>query len=393
MDTVLIPLFLCTALGVGLYAWAIPQGGARWWGFAAATVALVVASRLAGPSGLASVLADLAELVAVGLIWSQGTPQATEAARKYLTAIALGIVLTRLSGALIGTGVAAPDGAMGKIAVALLIVGFALKLALVPVYSWLPAVARASSAMTTALIIGVIDVSSFCDLMTMRAAAPWIFESFSTVWIAVAVVSLIGAALLALAQTELKPMLAFSSIDDMGYLLLGLVVGRTRRDDGRLVRHPQPRHRQGRAVRRGRRGRMVSRPTRDAQTRGLSSRLPVASAAFMLGALGFIGIPPTLGFVGHWRLYLAGAELGGPWLVAAMCAASAMAVLCYARAIHRTWLGPSDIADTGKSLPATGAAVLLTFALASVLFGFAPDVLRIAPPPTHAFAALAGSAP
>ena len=282
---------------------------------------------------------------------------------------------------------------MGKIAVVLLIVGFALKLALVPVYSWLPAVARASSAMTTALIIGVIDVSSFCDLMTLRGAAPWIFETFSTVWIALAVVSLIGAALLALAQTELKPMLAFSSIDDMGYLLLGLVlggpVGMTGAWFGILS------HGIAKVVLFGSVGAAewyLGRPV-TLQTRGLSSRLPVASAAFMLGALGFIGIPPTLGFVGHWRLYLAGAELGGPWLVGVLCTASAMAVLCYARAIHRTWLGPTGVPDTGKSLPATGAAVLLSFALASVLFGFVPDVLRTAPPPTHALASLVRGAP
>ena len=90
MDAVLIPLFLCTALGVGLYAWAIPQGGRNWWCFAAATVALVVVSRLAGWSVWASVLADLAELVAAGLIWSGGTRETDSAARKYLTAIALG---------------------------------------------------------------------------------------------------------------------------------------------------------------------------------------------------------------------------------------------------------------------------------------------------------------
>jgi formate hydrogenlyase subunit 3/multisubunit Na+/H+ antiporter MnhD subunit len=393
MDTVLIPLFLCIALGVGLYAWAIPQGGPRWWGFAAATVALVVVSRLAGPSGTASVLADLAELVAVGLIWSQGTPQAEAAARKYLTAIALGIVLTRLSGALIGAGAATPDGPAGKIAVALLIVGFALKLALVPVYSWLPAVARAASAMTTALIIGVIDVSSFCDLITLRTAAPWVFENFSAVWIAVAVVSLIGAALLALAQTELKPMLAFSSIDDIGYLLLGLVLGGPNGMTGAWFGILS--HGIAKVVLFGSVGAAewyLGRPV-SLNTRGLASRLPVASAAFMLGALGFIGIPPTLGFVGHWRLYLAGAELGGPLLVAVLCAASAMAVLCYARAIHRTWLGPADIADTGRSLPVTGAVVLLTFALASVFFGFVPDVLRTAPPPTHALASLVRSTP
>jgi formate hydrogenlyase subunit 3/multisubunit Na+/H+ antiporter MnhD subunit len=209
----------------------------------------------------------------------------------------------------------------------------------------------------------------------------------------VAVVSLIGAALLALAQTELKPMLAFSSIDDIGYLLLGLVLGGPNGMTGAWFGILS--HGIAKVVLFGSVGAAewyLGRPV-SLNTRGLASRLPVASAAFMLGALGFIGIPPTLGFVGHWRLYLAGAELGGPLLVAVLCAASAMAVLCYARAIHRTWLGPADIADTGRSLPVTGAVVLLTFALASVFFGFVPDVLRTAPPPTHALASLVRSTP
>ncbi len=392
MDAVLIPFFLCIAVGVGIFARVVPQGAPRWWGWAAATVALVVVSRLVGHSWPAIVLGDLAELAAIGLVASPGTPEALAAARKYAIAIVPAIVLTGFAMAVIGT--AAPGGALAKFAVAAIVLGFALRLGLLPVYFWLPAVARASSAMTTALIIAVVDVGAFCDLLALRASAPWVFESFAVLWIAVAVLSLLGAGLLALAQTELKPMLAFSSIDDIGYLLLGLVLGGGNGLDGAwfgILSHGMAKFVLFGSV--GAAEWYLGRPVTLA-TRGLASRLPLASAAFMLGALGFIGIPPTLGFIGHWRLYLAGAELGGPLLIAAMCAASAMTLLCYARAIHRTWLGPTDIADTGKSLAPAGGAVLLAFAVASVAFGFVPDTLRVpSAAPPHALAALQRSAP
>ncbi|HYH21861.1 MAG TPA: proton-conducting transporter membrane subunit [Azospirillum sp.] len=386
MNTVLIPLFAGIALGVALYARAIPQGGRSWWGFAAATVALAVAAQLAGHSWLATLLASAAEFLAVGMVWSKGTPEAAAAARKYLTAVVLGTVATTTALALTHFGEVRPAAPFDKLAAALLMLGVALKLGLVPVYFWLPAVARASSAMTTALIIAVVDVGSFCELLTLRETAPWMFEAYATVWIALAVLSLLGAAMLALAQSELKPMLAFSSIDDMGYLLLGLVAGGADGLAGAwfgILGHGL-----GKVVLFGAVGAAewhLGRPV-TLDTRGLSSVLPVAGAAFMLGALGFIGVPPTLGFVGHWRLYLAGVELGGPALVAALYAASAMGLLCYIRAIHRTWLGPLglgplDAPATGRSLPAMAAVVLLVFAIAPVAFGLVPNLLR--PNPLH----------
>ncbi|CBS90947.1 proton-conducting transporter transmembrane domain-containing protein [Azospirillum lipoferum] len=376
MNTVLIPLFAGIALGVGLYARAIPQGGRSWWCFAAATVALAVAARLAGHSWLATLLSGAAELVAVGMVWSKGTPEAVAAARKYLTAVVLAFIATTTALALTGLGTVQPAAPFDKLAVALLTIGFALKLGLVPVYFWLPAVARASSAMTTALIIAVVDVGSFCELLALRDTAPWMFEAYSTLWVVLAMVSLLGAALLALAQTELKPMLAFSSIDDMGYLLLGLTAGGADGLAGAWLGIFG--HALGKIVLFGAVGAAewhLGRPV-TLETRGLSSVLPVASASFMLGALGFIGIPPTIGFVGHWRLYLAGLELGGPMLVAALYAASAMGLLCYIRAIHRVWLGPLGVADSGRALPRMAAAVLLVFAIAPVAFGLVPNLLH-----------------
>ncbi|MFP5513844.1 MAG: proton-conducting transporter membrane subunit [Alphaproteobacteria bacterium] len=388
MDMVLIPLFLAIALGVALYARAIPQGNGGWWRFAAATVALAVAARMVGHGWAAVLLATSAEFLAVGMVWSGGTAEARAAARKYLTAVLLATLCGWTALALIQLGAVRPAAPWDRLAVALLLISVALKLGLVPVYFWLPAVARASSAMTTALIVAVVDVGAFCELLALRDAAPWLFTDFAPLWIGLAVLSLLGAALLALAQRELKPMLAFSSIDDMGYLLLGLVAGGADCMAGAwfgILGHAM-----GKIVLFGAVGAAEWHLGRAVtlDDRGLSTPLPVASAAFMLGALGFIGIPPTLGFIGHWRLYLAGAELGGPLLLAVLYASSAMALLCYVRAIHRVWLGPVEAPVAGRPLPPAAALVLLAFAIAPVLLGLAPNGLRPAAEPHPHVAAL-----
>ncbi|WP_029009226.1 proton-conducting transporter membrane subunit [Azospirillum halopraeferens] len=380
MDTVLLPLFAGIAAGVWLYARSIPQGGRSWWPLVAATIALVAVSRLAGHGWGAMLLAFAAELVAAALILSRGTPAAAAAARLFLGAMVAGTAAIATALALTGFGTMQPAAPLDKVAVALLMLGFALKLGLVPVYFWLPAVARASSVMTTAVIVAVVDVAGFCELLALREAMPWVFEGYAAVWIALALASLLGAGLLALAQSELKPMLAFSTIHDMGYLLLGVVLGGPEGMAGAWFAILG--HALGKLVMFGAVGaaewHLGAPPTLD--TRGLSSSLPVAGAAFMLGALAFVGIPPTVGFLGHWRLYLAGAELGGPVLLAALFAGSAMGILCYVRAIHRTWLGPAGGTAGGPALPRAAAAVLLAFAITPVVLGLVPGAVGVAAP-------------
>ena len=112
-----------------------------------------------------------------------------------------------------------------RVAVGLLVIGFGLKLALVPFYFWLPGVAATAAPMTTVLIVSVIDMAAFSDLAHLRVTTPWVFADSRTLWLAIALASMFGGALLALAQRNLKRMLAFSTIDDMGYLLLGVAAG------------------------------------------------------------------------------------------------------------------------------------------------------------------------
>ncbi|MGD0186910.1 MAG: proton-conducting transporter membrane subunit [Roseiarcus sp.] len=374
MELMFVGCFAVLACAIALYAASIPQGDRGWWILLAAIVALVVASKLIGGSLIGAIVLDLAELAAVALVWSRGTPEAAAAGRLYLFAIVPAIVCTLIALALIGAGGAQPGPWIERLVVWLVIFGFALKLGLIPFSFWLPAVASAAAPMTTALIVSVVDIATLSELAALRETAPWIFSEHTTAWLAVALLAMFGGAVLALAQNELKRMLAFSTIDDLGFLLLGLIVGGPLGMAGAGLGALS--HALSKVVLFGAVGAAEARIGQSVtlDTRGLAARLPVAGAAFIVGALSFIGVPPGFGFVGYWRIYVAATQFGGLVLIMALLAVAALDLLCYARAIHRTWLGAPQVQVAGA--PAyLAAGVLASLGLLAVLLGCYPNVL------------------
>ncbi|MGA7265611.1 MAG: hypothetical protein WCB44_07540 [Stellaceae bacterium] len=109
-------------------------------------------------------------------------------------------------------------------------------------------------------------------------------------------------------------------------------------------------------------------------TIGLAARLPLAGAAFIIGALVFIGARLGFGFVAYSRIYFAATQFGGPVLITALLMVAALDLLCYARAIRRTWLGPPQVPVTGTPayLP---PGVLACLAVIAVLLGCYPSIL------------------
>jgi multicomponent Na+:H+ antiporter subunit D len=260
-----------------------------------------------------------------------------------------------------------------KPAAILLVVGFGLKLALIPFYFWLPGVAQAVPALTTAVIVSIVDIASFSELVHLRETTGWLFDDFSAVWLGVGLLSMFGGALLALAQKDLKRMLAFSTIDDLGYLILGLVAGGEIGLSGALFGALS--HALSKvilfgavAVAENRMGHAIT-----LADGGLAARFPACGAAFIAGFLGMLGVPPTLGFLGRWRLYQSGVTLGGVWLGLAMAAATALALLYYVRAIHRVWLGPAEGEDRLPE-PVLARTVLVVLVVALVAFGIFPGL-------------------
>ena len=361
---------------IGVYAAGVPQGGGRWWILMGLVGVLAAAALFITGDLVRMALLEAAAFAAVALVWIGQAPGAAKAARNYLALLVVATVALG-AGRYLAPGSAAPAYPFDHLAAVLLVIGFGLKLALVPFYFWLPAVAEASPSMTTALIVGVVDIDAFGELALLRTAAPWVFEQYAALWLALALLSMFGGALLALAQRDLRRLLAFSTVDDLGYLLLGVVAGPGAGLAGAwlgAMSHALFKVMLFAAlgVAEARLGRPVT-----LDDGGLAVRFPVSATAFVAGALGVLGVPPLFGFTGRWRLYLAGVQLGGWPLLLTMALATVLALLYYVRAIHRVWLGPAQpqtgavLAPAGNE-PALARAVLVVLMLAGVGLGLCP---------------------
>lgn len=370
-DWIFFGAFAILMIAVILYAIAVPQGGKGWWAIALFLGAFTLAGMAVAEGTLRVILLDVAAFLAVALVWIEGSPKAKWAARNYLifmivamAFIAGGLYLVESSEALAAS--------LQKLAAALLIVGFSLKLAFVPFYFWLPSVAEHSKPMTTALIVSVVDIAAFTELVHLRLNSVWVFDQYAVLWFVLALLSMFGGALLALAQKNVKRMLAFSTIDDMGYLLLGTLVGTQAGLAGAILASLA--HAFFKVLLFGAVGiaEYKNGHPLTLEDHGQAARYPFSAAAFIAGALGMIGVPPLFGFLGRWRLYLSGVEYGGLALVITMALATALALLYYVRVIHLVWLGkPAEEAGKAQE-PALAVTVLIVLVVLTLALGLYP---------------------
>ena len=385
---------------IGLVALALaaltrrPEGDGRstgWWVCAVAVVATTVVARAFGGSLLGAGIAALGELVALALLLCEDTAEARAAARIWSLALLPGIAAVLAGLLLVDFGRAHPAAPTSTLAVGLLMLGFALKLALVPLYFWLAPVARAASAATAILIFAVVDTGVVADLAEVAEAAPWILADHLTAWRTLAALSLIGAAALTLAETNLKAIIAFTGPLDAALTLFVL-----------LASDAETRH----AVALGLSGRALvlaalfgavavaeadlGRAHSITDTRGLAGRQPIASGVFMVGAGALLGLPPSLGFSAHWRIFQAALEIGGPVLAGLVFVAVAVLLLTFVRAIHRVWLGPSEESEATRPAPVLARAVLVAVAVAVIATGLTPRFFETAAAP-HTLALVEGA--
>jgi multicomponent Na+:H+ antiporter subunit D len=257
-----------------------------------------------------------------------------------------------LSAASLIAGEFALQQGSGDWARALLLGGFLLKLAIVPLLLWLPAVAEAVPALVIGVIIAVVDMAAFGELYLTAQAHPELLLPHE-LWIGAAIASSLLASLLMLTQRNIKRLLALSTIEDMGFLLLGVTVASELGLRGALI---------GATVHALAKALLfisISAPEADGKltedARGLASRYPVSAAGFLAGMLAMLGVPPLLGFAGRWRLYQTAAETS-PWLLAAFILCSMFALIAYVLCLTRCWWGPakaeeSEAQTAGESWP------------------------------------------
>jgi NADH-quinone oxidoreductase subunit N len=280
------------------------------------------------------------------------------------------------------------------LAVILVVAGMGFKIAAVPFHMWAPDVYEGAPTPITGFLSVGSKAASFAMLLrifieglpTMRtslvearlgASAPDI--GWGVLFYILAVVTMTVGNFAALTQSNLKRMLAYSSIAHAGYLLIGVVAGTARGVTAMLVYLFVYLFMQLGAftvLALMRRHDVVGDELKDLN--GLFFRQPFAAVAMLLFMLSLGGIPPTAGFMGKFWLFSAAIESGYVWLAVIGVLNSAVSLYYYIRIVVYMMLKNEPTGSEPRQSPAL--TVALVAAVAATL------ILGIYPQPLFAFA-------
>ncbi len=204
-------------------------------------------------------------------------------------------------------------GAVVGVAAAFFIMGFGLKAALVPFHAWLPDAHPSAPAPISAVLSGLlIKVSGVYAMTRIFLGVFGLTPALSGVLMLLGAVSMVVAALLALGQKDMKRMLAYSSISQVGYVVLGIGIGTPLGIAGGLF------HLFNHALAKGllfltSGSVQQATGTRDMDDMGgLAKRMPVTAATNLVGSLSIAGVPPLNGFWSKLLIIVALVQAGHP---------------------------------------------------------------------------------
>jgi multicomponent Na+:H+ antiporter subunit D len=256
-----------------------------------------------------------------------------------------------------------------RVALAFVVVGASLKLALFPLHAWLPnAYTYAPSAVSAFLAATATKVSVYVLLRfvftVFGAGFSFAVLPLDAILMPLALIAMFVGSLAAILQENVKRMLAYSSVAQIGYIVLGVSFVTQDGLTGGIVHifnHALIKGAMFMAV-----GCVFFRLGSVALTdmRGIGRCMPWTMAAFVGGGLGLIGVPGTAGFISKWYLVVAGIEAGW-WPAVLVLASSLLAAIYVWRVIEVAYLQPAPVdrpalaeAPLSLLLPTCGLAAL-----------------------------------
>lgn len=317
-------------------------------------------------------------------------PRSNEAAVKYflLGAFSLGILLYGMSLLYGATGTTSLAGiatalsgqetsAVLVLAVILVGAGMGFKIAAVPFHMWAPDVYEGAPTPVTAFLSVGSKAASFAMLLRIFVEGlPALGEEWKTLFWGLAVITMTVGNIAALTQSNLKRMLAYSSIAHAGYLLIGVVVGTERGVASMLVYLGVYLFMQLGAfaiVTAMRRSDIIGDELKDLT--GLFKRSPVVGFAMLCFMLSLGGIPPTAGFMGKLWLFGAAIDAGEIWLVVIAVLNSAISAYYYLRVVVFMWINEDEPAGSPIAIGPAMAVALGVALLGTVVLGLYPQAL------------------
>lgn len=327
----------------------------RFFGYFSICVSATVGVALAGNLITFLLFYELLTLATYPLVVHRGTREALDAGRSYLaytvaggTLLLMGIaVLHALSGSpqFVPGGylasVPARHGPALTVAFALLITGLGVKAALIPLHGWLPKAMVAPTPVSALLhAVAVVKAGAFGIVRVIYdvyGAETLEQLDLTAPLIAVAAFTVIFASLRALQQRHLKRRLAYSTVSQLSYIVLGAALLGPIAAVGGLVH----------LIHQG-----IMKITlffcagafektlgvhRISEMDGIGRRMPLTMSAFTVGALGMTGIPPTAGFISKWFLAAGGLEVGQPWVVWLFVVSGLLNAAYFLPLVYRGW--------------------------------------------------------
>ncbi|HEY4595065.1 MAG TPA: proton-conducting transporter membrane subunit, partial [Thermoanaerobaculia bacterium] len=302
---------------------------------------------------------------------------------------------------------AAPQALRAAIFV-LALVAFGIKAGAMPLHSWLPAAHASAPSHVSALMSGVVIKMGIYGLVRMCGLLASPPLAWGITLLAMGSLSAFFGVVFALGQHDLKRLLAYHSIENVGIILLGLGLALVGRSAGRpdwvllglagCLLHVWN-HALFKSLLFFGAGSVVhATGTRDLErTGGLARRMPATAGLFLLGALAICGLPPLNGFVSELFVYLglvrAAIAPGSAWAALpapVLAATGALAVACFVRVFGIAFLGTarSPAAREAHESPPLMLAPMAVLAVWCAVLGAAPGLA--APAIERAAAAWAG---
>lgn len=311
---------------------------------------------------------------------------------KYLVQVATGSILVLFGIALVLMQSGTLDLAAIRLTVSpltiaagtLLLIGFGVKIAFVPTYTWLPdAYAQAPSGIS-ALLGGVVTISGLAALLRVLA----LFELPATSWgaalIAFGTLNILIGNLLALAQDQVKRIFAYSSISHIGFMLLAVGIGIYA--EQRIGFHAGMLHLLIHALMKALAflavGAVIyilnqgTSPLRIKDLAGVAKQQPLLAAALVIASLSLAGVPPLSGFISKWLIFSAGIQSGSATIIllTVFAALNSVFSLAYYLPILNALFRAEPTASE-RALPFSMALPICLLTVAVILIGIFPSLV------------------
>jgi multicomponent Na+:H+ antiporter subunit D len=255
---------------------------------------------------------------------------------------------------------------------ATLIVGFGVKSAIVPLHTWLPDAHPEAPSPISALLSGIVIETGLYAMTRVLYIA---FEPgfFKIPIAALALITMTVGNLLALRQNDLKRMLAYSSIGQVGYMMIGISTGLTYGLLGTFL------HIFNHSLMKGMAFLSVGSIVHETGTRdinnlkGVGRMMPWTTLSIFVAFMGLGGVPGTSGFISKFILFNSSIGAGLPILALAGILNSTLSMAYYLRVIIALLSKKTEATIMAKEAPILMVGVSLVMAVLIIIFGFYPS--------------------